>query len=348
MTITNSNFGEKTTGQTVVEAYPNQVVGKTILITGANPGGIGYSTAVALAHASPKLLILAGRSADKLVKTAESVKAVNDKVTVKALILDLSNQESCRKAAKEVLDDSNINHIDILVNNAGVMNIPERTLSPDGIEMQFATNHIGHFLFTNLIMPKLVNLSSNASNGSVRIVNVSSRAVVYAPVRFSDYNFTKKEAELPEEEHMSQECRKLWSQLEDKPYIENAAYGQSKTANVLFSVALNKRLGSKCVLSNAVHPGHIRTELGRHMDQAILKAATEKFVKSKPGYHIKDLEDGCSTSLVAALDPSLEQKEIFLADCQAANWCPPYCTDLEKADRLWVLSEQLVGQVFEC
>lgn len=256
MTITNSSFGEKTPGHAVIEAYASRVEGKTILITGANPGGIGYSTAVALAKASPKLLILAGRSSEKLEKTAEGVKATNTSVSVKSLILDLSSQKSCRKAAQEVLDDSNIDHIDILINNAGIMNLPERTLSEEGIEMQFATNHIGHFLFTNLIIPKLVNTQSTQLD--TRIVNLSSRAVVYGPVRFSDYNFTKTQAEIPKEEHMSDQVRQLWNQLEDKPYISNAAYGQSKTANVLFSIALNERLGSKGILSTAVHPGHIR------------------------------------------------------------------------------------------
>lgn len=346
MTISNAGFGEKTTGQAVVQAYAKQVHGKTVLITGANPGGIGYSTAVALASASPKLLILAGRSSDKLAKTVEAVKAANAKIATKSLILDLSSQESCRKAAQDVLDDSEIDQIDILINNAGVMNISERTLSPEGIEMQFATNHIGHFLFTNLVMPKLVKAAENASSGATRIVNLSSRAVVYGPVRFADYNFTKKQTELPEDEHMSDQVRQLWGETEDKPYIPQAAYGQSKTANVLFSIALNKRLSGKRILSNAVHPGHIATDLGRHMDQEKLNAAVETFTKNIPNYHIKDLEDGCSSTLVAALDPKVDQKDIFFADCQFADWAPQYSTDPDKAEQLWTLSEDLVGEKF--
>lgn len=82
------------------------------------------------------------------------------------------------------------------------------------------------------------------------------------------------------------------------------------------------------------------------MDQEVLKTTVEKFTSSIPNYHIKDLEEGCSSTLVAALDPGLEQNDIFLADCQFADWSPPYCTDSKKAEQLWTLSEQLVGQTF--
>lgn len=125
MPTSNSSFGERTTGKEVVAAFPDQVKDKIILITGANPGGIGYSTAVSLAAASPRLLILAGRSPTKLAEAIESITKANPNVACKDLQLDLSSQESCRKAAKEVLEDTSVPHIDLLINNAGVMNIEE-------------------------------------------------------------------------------------------------------------------------------------------------------------------------------------------------------------------------------
>jgi len=347
MPATNSDWGERTTGQMVVEAFPQQVKDKIILITGANPGGIGGSTATSLALASPKLLILAGRGQARLAETVENIKKVNPAVTCKPLILDLSSQESCRKAAKEVMEASDVPHIDVLINNAGVMDIQERTLSPEGIEMQFATNHIGHFLFTNLVFPKIAAAAKTAIPGATRIINLSSRAVVYGPVRFSDYNFTKCEKDLPESDHMSKEVRAMWNEHEDKPYIPQAAYGQSKSANVLFSVSLNNKLLEKSgVLSVAVHPGGINTELARHLDPEKLKAAIEGFKKYSPGFFMKDLEQGCSTTLVAALDPKTTKDDILWADCHVAGWAPEWSTDPAKAEQLWKLSEQLVGQEF--
>lgn len=344
MPTSNNEFGETTTGAQVVSAYAEAVKDKIILITGANPAGIGGSTAVSLARASPRLLILAGRNPSKLAETTANVQKANPNVTCKSLDLDLSSQESVRKAAKEILEDDTIPHIDILINNAGVMNIAERTLSPEGIEMQFATNHIGHFLFTNLIMQKIEASAKSGKPGTTRIINLSSRAVVYSGVRFSDWNHTKKEAELPEDEHLAQEARVLWNQEEDKPYVPQAAYGQSKSANVLFTIGLNKRLHAKTgILSVAVHPGGIMTELGRHTD---LAAAVANFKKFAPNMHWKNLEEGCSTTLVAALDPGMTEKDMFLGDCQVADWAPAWATDADKAEKLWQLSEEIVGQHF--
>lgn len=347
MPVSHTEFGDRTTGDAVVSAFKDIVKDKVILITGANPGGIGGSTAVSLAAASPKLLILAGRNDAKLSETIENVKEANASVACRPLKLDLSSQESCRKAAKEIMDDSNIPQIDILINNAGIMNLPDRTLSTEGIEMQFATNHVGHFLFTNLLYPKIAQAAKKSAPGATRIVNLSSRAVFYGPVRFSDYNFTKREAELPEAERMSKQVQLMWETNQDVPYSPQGAYGQSKTANVLFSVGSNQRwLEKDGILSIAVHPGGITTELGRHMDPVELQNALEKFKKASPDFHMKNLEEGCSTTLVAALDPKVTKGDIFFADCQVAGWAPEYSTNPEKAEQLWKLSEQLVKQNF--
>lgn len=343
MPTSNNEFDERTTGFMVASAYGNQVKDKIVLITGANPGGIGESTAVSLARESPRLIVVAGRSLSKLAGTEKEIKKTNPIVAVKLLVLDLSSQESCRKAAQEVLDAADIPHIDLLINNAGVMNIAKRTLSVDGIEMQFATNHVGHFLFTNLVSPKLMMAATNSPPGSTRIINLSSRAIMYGPVRLSDWNFTKREADMPESEYTSKSARDLWDTHEDVPYWPQAAYGQSKTANVLFTKELNKRLFDRTgILSIAVHPGFVLTNLDRHHDPIELKAVVAKFGNM---LH-KDLEQGCSTTLVAALDPKLTSEDYFMQDCQFASWAPKYATDEELATRLWTLSEGLVRQQF--
>lgn len=348
MPTSNSELNDHTTGHDVVSLFPDQVKDKIILITGANPGGVGQSTAVSLAAGSPKLIIVAGRSPSKLVGTADEINKVNPNVGVKHLILDLSSQESCRQAAQEILEAEDIPQIDVLINNAGVMDIKERTLSPEGIEMQFATNHVGHYLFTNLILPKIIVAAKKSSPGSTRIINLSSRAVMYGPVRFSDWNFTKKEADLPKSDHMDQGCRELWDKLEDVPYVPQAAYGQSKCANVLFTRELNKRLFEKTgILSIAVHPGAVSTNLDRHMSAAQYEAVVQKFKKATGSeFFLKDLDQGCSTTLVAALDPKLTKDEFYMADCQFAEWVPENASSQVLAGRLWALSEGLVRQQF--
>ena len=131
-------FGAQTEASTVAEAFSSQIANKVILITGVNAGGIGGSAAEALAAHSPKMLILSGRSQNKVEEVIEKIKLLHPDVSCRYLHLDLSSQKSVRAAAKEVLSYSDVPQIDILINNAGVMNIPERTLSEDGIEMQFA------------------------------------------------------------------------------------------------------------------------------------------------------------------------------------------------------------------
>lgn len=342
-----ASYSESTSGTEVAQRFADRVKDKIILITGANPGGVGGQTAISLAAAAPKLLILAGRTEAKLAATIEDIKKVNADVAVKTIKLDLSSQESCREAARIIMEAEDVPQIDILINNAGVMNIEQRTLSPEGIEMQLATNHVGHFLFTNLIYPKIAAAAKGSEPGSVRVINLSSLAAVFSAFRFSDYNFTKFEADIPEEEHMSKDVRKQWNQPEVAPYTPSAAYGQSKTANILFSVGANRRwLEKDGVLSLAVHPGAVNTELGRHTSPDKLSELLDNMEKEMPGFKWKSLEQGCSTSLVAALDPKLQAEDILFSDCQVSDWTPAYAKDPEKGEKLWKLSEELVGQAF--
>lgn len=345
-----SEFGQSTPGSEVTKAFASQVTDKIILITGVSAGGIGGSTAWSLAAHSPRLLLLTGRQRSRVQEVIDKIKQQSPNVSCKFVELDLSSQQSVRAAAKRILDDSDVPHINIIINNAGVMNLPKLTHSPEGIETQFATNHIGHFLLTNLLMPKLLTAAQKApSKGVTRVVNVSSRAIVYSPVRLSDPNFTKFEKDLPQSEHTAWQNLRFYNLQEptDTPYTPQTAYGQSKTANALFSRALTARMyHNHGILSIGLHPGFIITELGRHMDPEELKAAMEKF---KGAAYAKNTEEGCSTSLVAALDPKLHDTVEFMADCQLAGsdeWVPKYAVDVELADKLWSLSEELTGEKF--
>jgi len=344
-------FGAETEASTVAEAFSSQIANKVILITGVNAGGIGGSTTEALAAHSPKLLILSGRSENKVKEVIEKAKLFHPDVNCRYLHLDLSSQKSVRAAAKEVLSYSDVPQIDILINNAGVMNIPDRTLSEDSIGMQFATNHIGHFLFTNLIVSKLIASSKVSAKGATRIVNVSSRGVRFSPVRFSDLNFTKSVDQLPESERPDPGVVKASFIDTDMTgaYHGMVAYGQSKTANVLFSLSLTERLYAQYgIMSFALHPGAILTELGRHADPATMEAGLNRY--RSMGMVFKTLAAGAATTLVAALDPKLppagkDGKGVYMEDCQIVE-TKSWATDPGAAEKLWSVSEELVGEKF--
>lgn len=278
-------------------------------------------------------------------------------------MVDLSSQASVRNAATEVLSWNHIPQIDIIVNNAGIMNIEHHTFTPDKqIELHFATNHLGHFLLTNLLMPKVLAAANFNPKGSTRIINLSSSAMFDGGVRFSDINFTKPQNQLPEDERQNVEATKFKNNGKFDPdvdtYVPSAAYAQSKTAVLLFGIGLTKRLYEKHgILSTSVDPGVILTELGRAFTpetMQMFQSALEHGMLT-----LKTHGAGAATSVVAATDPALGQfvfgkgqnsreqavKGAFLADCQLAE-APYYATGTELAERLWKMSEELVGETF--
>lgn len=274
------------------------------------------------------------------------------------LKLDLSSQQAVRDAAAEVLSWSDIPTIDIIINSAGVMLNAERALSKDGIEMHFATNHIGHFLFTCLLMPKLIKAAeSNPTKGATRVVNVTSLSPTMASMRWSDINFDMKNKDLPEEEQPIYAVHRAWGQtgdLEEKSYLPLEGYNQSKVANVLFGIAANKRLFKKYgILSLAVHPGIIQTELGRYMDVETVAALNT--MREAGYYSYKTAGAGAATSIVAALDPKLGAAETrdgkenygaYFMDCQISDKAKPRAVSSSEAEKLWKLSEELVKEKF--
>ncbi|EPQ53757.1 short-chain dehydrogenase [Gloeophyllum trabeum ATCC 11539] len=324
----NPSFGAETSAEEVAASLSSHITGKVILVTGVTPGGLGaHFVEVSAAH-KPKLLILAGRDPSKLAESTKAIESAHPDVKTRALELDLSSQAKVRKAAEEVLSWSE--PIDLLVNNAAIMAAPyQKTV--DGLESQFGTNHIGHFLFTNLIMPKILQ------SKSPRIVNVSSSGHRLSAIRWDDLDFK-----------------------DGKEYNKWAAYGQAKTANILFSVALAEKLGSKGLTAFSLHPGVISTNLARFVSESMEKDFAElheldKQLGNKEGnaslsdIKWKTLTQGTATHVVAAFDPALARHNgVFLIDCQLApdDDIKPYALDKTNAERLWKLSEDIVGQKF--
>lgn len=315
-------YGFSTEGRTIVSDFSYQVKGKTFLITGPSEGGIGAETAISLAHESPSMILLLGRSLSKIQPTIDAIHKINPTIITKFVLINLDSLSSVRRAANTILEDPAIPHIDVMINNAAIMVCPYG-VTEDGYELQFATNYLSHFLLTNLLLPKILLGTSK------RIVNVSSSAHNRSSIRFDDIGFSKGEK------------YDVWE-----------AYGQAKTANILFSVALNQRLGAKGVKSFSLHPGSISSGLQKHLTDEMRAEAFKQLQESgRPIPARKTLQQGCSTTLRAALDPSLETDgNVYLVDCKIAevgNDLLPYATDKESAMKLWVISEKMVGEKFE-
>lgn len=249
---------------------------------------------------------------------------------------DLASNASVRKAAQQINADAEVSQLDVVINNAAVMACPF-ALTADGNELQLAADHLGHFLLTNLLMPKILKAGASiddpAALGRGRIVNVSSSGNKYAGIRWSDPNFTAVGSYTPYE-----------------------AYGQAKTANVLFTLGLNARVADRGLHAYALHPGSIRTNLQAHMTAEIAADAAERIFggveAAKSAARPKTLQQGCATTLRAALDPELPRREgVWLADCELADgdatFVAPWALDLADAERCWGWSEELVGEKFE-
>ena len=353
---THPDYNANTEALDVAKAFPEAIRGKTIIVTGVNRSGIGFTTAEALASQSPAHLITAGRNPSKLQECIDELKRQYPDVDYRPLKLDLSSQKAVRAAADDLLSWDDIPSVDILVNSAGIMQLPERTITDDGIEAHLATNHIGHFLFTNLIMPKLLKAAESNPKGTTRVVNVSSGATEAGGMRWSDINFETKSKDLPEEERPPYKMLEGWG-VTDGPelaYIPLMAYVQSKAANVLFGIGLTSRLYEKHgILSVALHPGVILTELGRHMSSAQHEAIGERMQRGE--FTFKTLGAGAATSLVAACDPKLGASETkdgkegwgaYLKDCQISHDAHVRAKSSKEAERLWGLSEELVKEKF--
>ncbi|KAL4908719.1 hypothetical protein BDW74DRAFT_72559 [Aspergillus multicolor] len=323
-------YNEKTTASELVEHLATEIKAKVILTTGPSPSSIGATFVQTIARAQPGLLILAGRNIAKLQQTAEAITRIRADVPVRLLQLDLGSLAGVRKAAEELNNWPDVPCIDVLVNNAGIMGT-KFALTSDGLESQFATNHLGHFLFMNLIIGKL--LASEAP----RAICVSSDGHRLSPIRWADYNFQNGET-----------------------YNRWTAYGQSKTANMLMALSLAEKLGDKGLLAYSLHPGVIlSTSLSGSLDNMDEDIAAlnelDRALGNAEGWQdfkLKTEQQGAATTVYAAFEPSLrESNGAYLQDCRIADpWTDtvkPWGTSKVEAEKLWKLSENLVGQEFD-
>lgn len=317
-----SEFGFESTADDVLA--DQDLTGRTALITGGY-SGLGRETARAMG-AKGAHLILSGRDATKLSAAADEI-SESTGASVDTLVCDLASVDSIRSATDEAID--RFEKIDLLINNAGVMACPlDRTA--DGFELQFGTNHLGHFLFTNRLVPLL------EKGERPRIVNLSSRGHHIDEVHFDDPNYETREYEK-------------WQ-----------AYGQSKTANVLFAVGLEQRLADKGIHAYALHPGGIQTNLGRHLSEQDIADLMKRIRKNAEAsgeqpQDFKTIPQGAATTCWVATTDELEgDGGLYCEDCNiadqddnsASGGVRSYAIDSEKADRLWNMSEELVGEKF--
>ncbi|VUC22973.1 unnamed protein product [Clonostachys rosea] len=282
------DFDKSTTSEEVVAAFSHRVAGTTILITGVSPNGLGEAMALALASQHPAQLIFTARHIAKADEVAHTIKTnMEAPPSIITLEMDLSSFESVRAAAKSLVEQNII--INTLINNAGVMALPNRTLSVDGHEMHFATNFLGHWLFTN-------SIRSNMAQGG-RIVNVTSGGYMICPIRFHDIDWEGTEA-LPQEEQPDFGAAKslgVGSLTSPGDYNGMLAYLHSNAASMLLSVGLTARLKRQGVSTLSAAPGVVVTELQRHIGG--FRNATMEY---------KTPTQGAASLLVAALDPTLQ------------------------------------------
>ncbi|KAI1413141.1 NAD(P)-binding protein [Hypoxylon sp. FL1857] len=325
-----AGFDATTTSEQVVEAFASQVKGRTFVITGAGQPSIGSSLATSLARASPEHILIASRTAAKVDPVIVAIREINPSVKATFVQVDLSDHDSVRQAAKEILEETG-SKIDVLINSAGNMGLKEYTVDKQGIEMQLSANHIGHFLLTNLLAPALIAAAKANQEHGARVVNLTSLGYLISPFRFDDYNFS------------GGKTYDLWT-----------AYGQAKTANILFSFGLTKRLKEFGVTSFAAHPGsNLDTKLGSHLameDYNDIFETTKRntgkdFVFDEPRF--KSYAQIGATPLAAALDPELPAKAPALLINSQIAACAEHASDPENVERLWKLSETLVGEKFD-
>ncbi|QDQ97050.1 SDR family NAD(P)-dependent oxidoreductase [Tomitella fengzijianii] len=289
--------------------------GVTALVTGAG-GGLGEQTSRALALAGARVIVTARRSGSAEA-AAQRIRDAVPGAGVETLTLDLADLRSVAGAAATVSARSG--GLDLLINNAGVMYAP-LSRTADGFELQFGTNHLGHFLLTTMLLPALHGAAERSGTPS-RVVTVSSDGHRGYPADLDDPNFHARD------------------------YDKFAAYGQSKSANALMTVELESRCGDAGVHGFAVHPGVCGTDLARHMDRADFARMRQLVADSGSSAldTLKSPAQGAATSVWAATAPSLDQYGgAYLSDC-AIGQAAAHARDPQTAERLWELSERLVA-----
>jgi NAD(P)-dependent dehydrogenase (short-subunit alcohol dehydrogenase family) len=321
-------FGATSTTEDVLSGVNLQ--GKRILVTGVS-AGIGVETARSLtAHGAH--VVGAARDLTKAEAATAEVRtaAAANGGGFELIELDLANLNSVRVCADKLL--ARKEPFDVVIANAGVMATPF-SLTMDGFETQFGTNHLGHFLFVNRIAPLI--------RKGGRLINLSSAGHRYSNVDLNDPNF------------------------ERTPYDPFIAYGRSKTANIQFAVVFDQRHRSRGVRAAAVHPGVIHTELARHVDPARIQGLIDQIsqqlaAEGKPAFQWKTIPQGAATSVWAGVvAPADGIGGRYCENCHVgqlvgedvtisgvSEGVRAYALDPKMAEALWKKSEQLVGESF--
>ncbi|MEE3067006.1 MAG: SDR family NAD(P)-dependent oxidoreductase [Actinomycetota bacterium] len=288
--------------------------GRVAVVTGANTG-LGYETAAALAERGAHV-VLAVRNLDKGKDAAARIAAKSPGADVALQELDLTSLDSVRTAAGQLKSD--YDRIDLLINNAGVMYTPKET-TKDGFEMQFGTNHLGHFALTGLLLERLLPVPGS------RVVTVSSMGHrILADIHFDDLQW-------------------------ERSYNRVAAYGQAKLANLLFTYELQRKLAPHgTTIAAAAHPGGSNTELGRYTPAAFRPLVNVFF-----SVIAQDAAMGALPTLRAATDPGVLGGQYYGPDGFAETRGYPKLVsssakshDVDVQRRLWSVSEELTGVVY--
>jgi len=309
-----TGFGATTTARGVLAGM--DLSGSLAIVTGGY-SGLGIETVAALTGAGAHVVVPARRPV--VARDALEARGLRD---IEVDELDLSELTSVRRFAESFLATGR--SVDILINNAAVMASPEARVG-DGWESQFATNHLGHYVLTNLLWPALV------AGGGARVVALSSTGHKLSDIRFDDPQFTTG-------------------------YDKWLAYGQAKTANSLFAVQLDKLGAAHGVRAFAVHPGGIMTELQRHLPREEMIASGWMTADGTVNERFKSPEQGAATATWAATSPMLDGLGgVYCEDCDIAEPTVPdspearvsgvnaHAVDPEAAVRLWAYSAELTG-----
>jgi len=307
-------FGPETTTDEVLAGV--DLAGKFAVVTGGT-SGLGLETCRALAAAGAEVLLTARNEA----RGAEIVAKIHANAPGSRIsygILELDDLASVRQFAGVV--QRTHTSIDLLINNAGVMATPFRR-TKDGFESQLGTNHLGHYLLTRLLLPELLKAAPS------RIVNLSSAGHHFSDMHWGDLNFERHE------------------------YDKWQAYGQSKTANILFALELDRRLSSFGINAYAVHPGAVRTGLSQHFTAEDRSEINRMMAEAKRELLMKSIPAGAASTVWAATAPQLAgHGGVYVEDCHIAGECAgfegqaPWACDRNAARKLWNISEDLVAQ----
>ncbi|KAJ7712034.1 hypothetical protein B0H16DRAFT_584065 [Mycena metata] len=315
-------FTISTTAEEVATALVEQIRGKNVLITGTSMNGLGFEDARVLAkHAN--LVIITGYNAERLKLSEETIKKDVPSANLRTLTLDLSSLDAVRKAAAEV--NAYPEPLHVVIHNAAA-SISKFKLTVDGLESQMATSHIGPFLLTKLIAPKI--LAAGTASYTPRVVFVSSSAHRMGPAIDLD----------------------AVGKPNASTYTTFLGYFHAKGAQILDAIELSKRSHGK-INAYSLSPGAVSTNINQKEESKADMIAGGILTPEglpNPKFHWKTIPEGAATTVVAAFDPRLDATPgVYLEDAVVANdQVAPWAADPETASKLWTITEGIVGESF--